>query len=1169
MVLELFRTHFGRGIAGLDRFTAAQGEDLFDRGAVGPVTETTPGHLSAPVTDLDGTVHRTTVQISAHGALSRFASQCDCAMHADCDHGAAVLLAWLARMRRGGGRFPVRGGSDSAGEACQPELVLGHADAPRGAPPYAAASSKVCEPDALAADATETSFNRLHALAWARKLRDLPASAQGTSKRPAAALLWVLNATAQPATLTPYRARLRADGTIESTEPYRLPSDQTWTSLTGLDDADGRAMRLLAGSNAAHGVIDLTGPYAQEALLGLAAAGKLFLEEPTEVQQRRAVRLGPVRSAHLAWTPCATSSEPALKLTLKTHPTAHALLLAQPCWIDLEACILGPLSDPPPPALMEWLRSAPSIGASHASELAHAVHAVRRARPILHAWVPDLPGGLIRERQGHPMPVVGVFDVTPPGARGANDPRLLAISCAVDYDGRRTEPLRHTTLSLRDESGPFLIVCDAALEHRAVDTLRSALATLDAPNESLSWALCPQGRSRIETGWLTMATLPSHGLAAAWLRETVLPQLAAAGWTVLDSGPPTLTILDAENLEIALHPSDAPSTPSPGLSRAPRWFELQSGIRVGERHIDLAPLLAEAIAAGSIEAWLRQAVHQGKVWWRLSEHEVLRMNTERIAPLLTVMSHWIEARSYAHSGALRVPELAAAALTSALPDLPVPESLHGLHDFIRNQGSPAPMDPPPDFRATLRPYQRAGLGWLNAISCSGTGGVLADDMGLGKTVQVLAHLAQERALGRLTRPALVIAPTSVVFNWRHEATRHAPDLRVLALVGPERNALHQAIAQHDIVLTSWALLPRDAAVLLAHSWHAVIADEAHYAKNARTRASRVLRGLTAHHRIALTGTPVENHLGELWAILAFAVPGLLGSEEHFREHVRLPIERGTDDAIRTERLQSLEQRIRPFLLRRTKSAVLDDLPPCTEIIYRVALHGPQRDLYESLRASMDQRVREALLQHGQEGSRIVVLDALLKMRQACCDPSLLKLPAARRVQQSAKLDALRELLGTLTAAGRRVLVFSQFTSMLDRIEQALDADPDLSAIPRTRLDGRTQDRRGAVQTFQEGAASIFLLSLKAGGVGLNLTRADTVIHFDPWWNPAVAAQATDRAHRIGQHKPVFVYKLITIATIEERILALQTAKAGLANAVLHDRPPTLADDELLALLDAH
>ncbi|MEO7430935.1 MAG: DEAD/DEAH box helicase, partial [Dokdonella sp.] len=455
-----------------------------------------------------------------------------------------------------------------------------------------------------------------------------------------------------------------------------------------------------------------------------------------------------------------------------------------------------------------------------------------------------------------------------------------------------------------------------------------------------------------------------------------------------------------------------------------------------------------------------------------------------------------------------------------------------------------PAVEPEGFRATLRGYQRDGLAWLAFLSDAGLGGILADDMGLGKTVQVLAHLLAEKLRGRLDKPALVIAPTSLVANWHGEAQRFAPDLDVLVVHGPERGGLHGEIPQHDLIITTYPLLLRDRDALVEHEYSVLVLDEAQAIKNAKSQAAKVVRELRARQRIAMTGTPLENHLGELWAEFDAVEPGLLGDEKRFTRFFRTPIEKHGDD----EKRERLKRRIAPLLLRRRKEEVLKELPPKTEIVRRIEIEGDQRELYETLRLAQHERVLEEVRRSGLAQSGIIVLDALLKLRQACCDPRLVKLDGARHVKQSAKLDYLLDMLGSLVDEGRRVLVFSQFAEMLALIAKALAA----RALPYQSLTGDTPGtmRAALVDRFQAGDVPIFLISLKAGGVGLNLTAADTVIHYDPWWNPAVEAQATDRAHRIGQDKPVFVYKLICASTVEEKIQALQQRKADLARAVL-------------------
>ncbi len=405
-------------------------------------------------------------------------------------------------------------------------------------------------------------------------------------------------------------------------------------------------------------------------------------------------------------------------------------------------------------------------------------------------------------------------------------------------------------------------------------------------------------------------------------------------------------------------------------------------------------------------------------------------------------------------------------------------------------------------------------------------GVLADDMGLGKTVQTLAHILAEKEAGRLAQPALIVMPTTLVHNWCDEAQRFAPALRVLNLHGTQRHARFEEIAQHDLVITTYALAWRDEEVLAQHEYHLLILDEAQYVKNAATRAAATIRAPRARHRLCLSGTPLENHLGELWAQFDFLLPGFLGSRDDFTRRWRTPIEKGGD----ADRRELLARRIRPFMLRRRKDEVATELPPKTTIVRTVDLEGAQRDLYETVRATMQQKVRDAISVNGLARSHLVVLDALLKLRQVCCDPRLLRTTQANRVKESAKLALLLDMVPELIEEGRRILLFSQFTSMLDLIASALDNEQ----IPYVVLTGETVDRATPVKSFQRGEVPLFLISLKAGGVGLNLTAADTVIHYDPWWNPAVENQATDRAHRLGQDKPVFVYKLVTAGSVEEK-----------------------------------
>ncbi|MEO6064484.1 MAG: DEAD/DEAH box helicase, partial [Lysobacterales bacterium] len=582
------------------------------------------------------------------------------------------------------------------------------------------------------------------------------------------------------------------------------------------------------------------------------------------------------------------------------------------------------------------------------------------------------------------------------------------------------------------------------------------------------------------------------------------------------------------------------------------WFTARLGIELDGVRIDLIPILLRALSdpTATTARGLRVTLPDGRP--ALVPHE-------RLAAVLALIRD-LESRG----DSLGVPRAHLAAIVPP-PDwrfVPGAEARAFLEEIERFRGLES-IAPPPSFVAELRPYQSVGLAWLDFLRRFRFGGVLADDMGLGKTVQLLAHLALERAEGRLDKPALVICPTSVAPNWLAETHRFAPELRVVQLARGDRSATLATLDQQDLVITSYALLLRDAEVLAQRAWSVVVFDEAQWLKNSASLSYRAAVGLKADRKLCLTGTPVENHLGELKAQLDLVVPGLLGDDRRFAKHFRTPIERERD----ADAAVALRRRVRPFLLRRTKEQVAPELPPRTLIEHSVELGGAQRDLYETIRVQMEKRVRDALIERGFARSRITVLDALLKLRQVCCDPQLVKLPSARTVKESAKREALMDLLPTLIEDGRSILLFSQFTSMLDLIE----IDLKQRAQPFLRLDGNTVDRRAPVERFQRGEAPLFLVSLKAGGVGLNLTRADTVILYDPWWNPAAEAQAIDRAHRIGQDKPVFVYELNCVGTVEEKMQALKARKRAVADAVLATGEAaleSLGPDDLMALFAA-
>jgi superfamily II DNA or RNA helicase len=592
------------------------------------------------------------------------------------------------------------------------------------------------------------------------------------------------------------------------------------------------------------------------------------------------------------------------------------------------------------------------------------------------------------------------------------------------------------------------------------------------------------------------------------------------------------------------------------------WFEFGFKIDIDGKPHDLAELLARLLAQPAIVDALADADSTAQhMYVPLPDGRHLALAASRFLPvLLALQTMRLSGGGINAAGKIKLSRAQLLPLLAHDADaFKGPDDLRRLADLLR-QHRPDDLKLPAGFKAELRPYQRHGVAWLDLLRQANLGGVLADDMGLGKTVQVLALLALEKARGALAAPALIVAPTSLMTNWFNEAARFVPDLKVLVFHGAARKELVEQISQHDVVLTTYPLIARDHELILGRDWHMAILDEAQTIKNPNAATTRWLSAIKASHRFCLTGTPMENHLGELWSIMSFVNPGYLGDKTAFVRNWRTPIEKEGNQL----RAAALTRRVKPFLLRRTKEEVATELPAKVDIVETVAIDGKQRDLYDSIRAAMAKKVRKALDERGLARSHIIVLEALLRLRQVCCDPRLVKLDD-KVERPSAKLDRLMEMVEELVSEGRKIIIFSQFTSMLELIEQRFEA----ADIDYELLTGNTRDRKRAIEAFQRGDSPVFLISLKAGGVGLNLTAADTVIIYDPWWNPAVEAQAIDRAHRIGQDKKVFVYRLVAAGTIEEKIGELKLRKQALADS-LFDREGTigkaLTEDDIAALL---
>jgi hypothetical protein len=642
-------------------------------------------------------------------------------------------------------------------------------------------------------------------------------------------------------------------------------------------------------------------------------------------------------------------------------------------------------------------------------------------------------------------------------------------------------------------------------------------------------------------------------------------------------------------------PSASPKPVAGGDTQA-EWFKLSLGMSVGGERRNILPLLPELLAqlgaaAQSVATTTIQTTDTSTNPLSFSTLQLptylyikqddgyLRLPCEPLRPWLQALLELMTERGLRKKNelkielggtSLRLSRLEAMRLEAELQQHPKAgghwqgeDSLQEMLGQLASRQNLPAVTLPSGLKAQLRPYQLEGVQWLQFLHSHGLSGILADDMGLGKTLQTLTHILIEKETGRLALPVLVIAPVSLMGNWRKEAAHFAPALKTLVVQGSSRHETATEMGSFDLVIAPYSLLQRDRERWQAQSWHMVVLDEAQNIKNASSHAAQIAGTLDAKHRLCLSGTPMENNLGELWSLFNFLMPGFLGSQARFKSLYRTPIEKHGDQ----HRAERLRHRLKPFMLRRLKSEVATDLPEKQVCISVVTLAEPQADLYETIRLGTEKTVHEALANKGLAGAQIQILDALLKLRQVCCDPRLVALPAAKKIKSSAKLELLMELLPDLLLAGRRVLLFSQFTSMLELIEEELEK----RQIKWVKLTGQSQNREQLIERFTSGEVPLFLISLKAGGVGLNLTEADTVIHYDPWWNPAAQAQATDRAHRIGQTKPVMVYKLVAQDTIEERILALQERKAALADSMYGEMTqstqPIMTQSDLASLLE--
>jgi SNF2-related domain/Helicase conserved C-terminal domain len=1089
-----------------------------------------------------------TLEVDAQGQITFFSGECSCAVGRNCKHTVALALKAAYRTLQPGFRPDVSNMPATQAAAAPPpspgerELQLAH--------------HKVNQwLDLFGDHASENSVQEQH-----------PRGRTGAADQVVYMLGPVTRGELQQLQLEFGRSRLLQSGR------WAKVKQSSYFDPHGVTTQDLDIVRLIQSMTQGatyyssynnHGAI-VCGASGALALQLAAATGRLFsLSEPKVLGQPLA--WGAPRTINWHWNEVTRTHSPEPLWALRSqladagagagaNEKAQWFANSPPLYLDHESGSCGPVE-------------VPGMSAEHLGLLL-------KAPPIPQSDFARHETTLLRQLAGLPLPPVlkpptvvqGVqpvahLHIAPVAAQHVPNLGLLRAELRFNYAGH-TLPENHgrTPVLLDDATQQDPSAASRrVLVHRDLDAERQvqqALANLGlVGNHHGHFHLMNPGHS--QQRWLVWADADFAPLAETGAVLHLDPSLAQ--W-----------ITRADQFDVELAAGGSGEDLAGGDDSQSPWFDLSLGFELnGQRHniLPLLPTLIEQLGLSDTAAQADNMALPEWVYLPQADGTYLRLPTAPLRPWLQALLDLVGERSPRDLSAdtLRLSRLEALRMGAALGEGLTWQGASSLREMVRQLGGHSSLPEvtlPAGLQAELRPYQEHGLQWLQFLRTHGLAGILADDMGLGKTLQTLAHLLIEKTAGRLDRPALIVAPVSVISNWQREAGRFTPELRTLVLHGQDRHEAATSMAEYDVVIAPYSLLQRDRERWLAQPWHVVVLDEAQNIKNAATQASQVVSELNARHRLCLSGTPIENHLGELWSLFHFLMPGFLSSQARFKQLFRTPIEKHGD----SERLQQLRRRVTPFMLRRTKGEVATDLPEKQEIISTVELGDKQANLYETIRLTTEKTVREALSSKGLAKSQIQILDALLKLRQVCCDPRLVPLAAAKKIKQSAKLEQLMALLPELISQGRRVLLFSQFTSMLELIEEALRKE----GIPWVKLTGQSQKRDQLITKFTSGEVPLFLISLKAGGVGLNLTQADTVIHYDPWWNPAVENQATDRAHRIGQTEHVFVYKLVAQGTIEERMLALQKRKAALADSMYRDcaarKQPLFTEGDLAELL---
>ena len=888
------------------------------------------------------------------------------------------------------------------------------------------------------------------------------------------------------------------------------------------NNADEEIIATLLFKSGSHGWFDRIAIRNSDLLEKILATGRAYLAE-----DESSITLGDELNAKLNWQ---LTTEGMQILVLESEEeTVFPLFLDKVWYFDQESNLMGLLTIPYSPGQLKNILNFPSVELGQATEIAEKMMADNPELPRPKIYKQKITQKLSPE-------LVIRFDAIElsekHGLDNTENQVLFVVDLFFDYEGLVVSSKTQGANLFREEGENLLeIQRDLSYEQKAFNELSQILGLRQADlSEKLRTDLDLR-EELVLSHYKNQDDLPR-------LYNQVLPLLKKKGWRVEFVHPVYEELVDGDELEWFSELEE----------RGNDFFSYQLGILVDGKQVSIVPLVAELIGRLGKDN-LDSLSDQERVKLPLPEGKILHVTLGRIKPLLRFLLQY-GIRHIKDEQPLQINRYQLVLMQETEQAMASISARWQGDELLRKQlGQLAtlinlpPVEIPKGLKTNLRDYQHQGLNWLQFLRICRFGGILADDMGLGKTVQTLANMQVEKEEGRLTKASLIVAPTSLVGNWFEETKRFTPELKVLVFHGVERHV--GSFDDYDLVISTYGLIQRDKTRFIDYPFYYLILDEAQSIKNARTKTTQIIQQIQAKHRLCLSGTPLENHLGELWSLFHFLMPGLLGDAKQFRQFFKTPIEKLAD----TERRALLAKRVQPFMLRRSKNQVAKELPDKTEMTRIIELSGNQRDLYEAIRLSMEKKVREAIAKQGAGKSHIVFLDALLKLRQVCCDPKLLSMPEAAIAHgTSAKLDALMELVDSLMDEGRRVLIFSQFTSMLQLIEEQLNQ----RSYPYLKLTGQTQNRQALVNTFQEGKIPIFLISLKAGGTGLNLTRADTVIHYDPWWNPAVEDQATDRSHRIGQENPVFVYKLITAGTVEEVILTMQEKKRQLFDGILSD-----------------